>query len=402
MCFSSKCTSKRQADLYLSFLVCLFKIPSALSELSLIDSGGYTNSPENPTFHAPEINPLHEASVNVVSFANRFPYLTHSPSTAVGKPPAAAPVGNRATNQQEPRLRSSDRALILFLTRLLKSWKDALIIVKPGTVIKWHRQGFKLFWQWKSRPRKKGRNRINPEVRKLIRDMSRANPLWGAPRIHGELMRLGIEVSEATVSRYMVKQRKPPSQTWRIFLNNHVKDIASIDFLVVPMVNFKLLYVLVVLSHERRKIVHFNVTDSPTAVWTGQQIIEAFPYDTAPKYLIRDNDKIYGFDFKEKVRACGITPIRTAYRSPWQNAYCERVIGTLRRDCIDHIIVFSRRHLMRVLREYVDTYYNSERTHLSLDKDSPEPRPIQDSKSGSIVEMPVLGGLHHRYFRKAA
>lgn len=215
-------------------------------------------------------------------------------------------------------------------------------------------------------------------------------------------MRLGIEVSEATVSRYMVKRKKPPSQTWRTFLDNHVKDLASIDFLVVPTVNFKLLYVLVVMLHERRRIVHFNVTDSPTAAWTGQQIIQAFPYDTAPKYLIRDNDKIYGFDFKEKVKACGITPIRTAYRSPWQNAYCERVIGTLRRDCLDHIIVFSRRQLMRVLREYVDFYYNTERTHLSLDKDAPEPRDVQSPESGRIVEIPILGGLHHRYFRKAA
>ncbi len=232
--------------------------------------------------------------------------------------------------------------------------------------------------------------------------MSRANPIWGAPRIHGELMRLGIVVSEATVSRYMVKQKKPPSQTWRTFLDNHVKDLVSIDFLVVPTVNFRLLYVLVVLSHERRRIVHFNVTDSPTAAWTGQQIIEAFPYDTAPKYLIRDNDKIYGFDFKEKVKACGITPIRTAYRSPWQNAYCERVIGTLRRDCLDHILIFSRRQLMRVLSEYVDTYYNTERTHLSLGKDSPESREIQNPATGRIVEIPILGGLHHRYFRKAA
>ena len=232
--------------------------------------------------------------------------------------------------------------------------------------------------------------------------MSLSNHLWGAPRIHGEMLKLGIEISWATVRRYMIKHRKPPSQTWRTFLDNHINDIVSIDFFVVPTVTFKLLYVFIVLEHNRRKIVHFNVTNSPSAMWTGQQIIEAFPYDTAPKYLIRDNDSIYGDDFKNRIKSMGIESKPTAYRSPWQNAYCERVIGSIRRECCDHIIVWSEANLKRVLREYIDNYYNVARTHLSLEKDSPEPRIIEMPDEGEVTKSSILGGLHHRYSRMAA
>ncbi len=305
-------------------------------------------------------------------------------------------------NTKKPRLKISDRALFVLISMFLNNRRQTITIVKPDTVIRWHRKGFKLFWRLKSRHGKSGRKRIDPEVIKLIQDMSKANHLWGAPRIHGELLKLGIEVSQATVRRYMVKYRKPPSQTWRTFLNNHVKDIVSIDFFVVPTVTFRILYVFVVFAHDRRRIIHFNVTKSPTAAWTGQQIIEAFPYDTAPKYLIRDNDSIYGNEFNSRVDSLGITPARTAFKSPWQNAYCERVIGTIRRDCTDHVIIFNEKHLKSVLHKYFNEYYNVSRTHLSLDKDCPEPRAIETPEMGKIVEIPILGGLHHRYSRQAA
>ena len=298
-------------------------------------------------------------------------------------------------------MQTSDRALFVIFSRFLDNWRQVITIVKPETVISWHRKGFKLFWRWKSR-NKLGRPGIDSEIRKLIGDMSIANNLWGAPRIHGELLKLGFEVSQATVRRYMKKHIKPPSQTWRTFLTNHMHNTASIDFFVVPTITFKLLFVLVVLSHDRRKIVHFNVTASPSAAWTGQQIIEAFPWDNAPKYMIRDNDSIYGADFKQRVNSAGIKQVRTAFKSPWQNAYCERVIGSIRRECCDHIIVFSEAHLRRILREYVDCYYNVTRTHLALDKDCPEPRMIEMPDKGEVTNSPVLGGLHNRYFRNAA
>ncbi len=224
----------------------------------------------------------------------------------------------------------------------------------------------------------------------------------GTPRIHCELLKLGVDVSQATVRRYMVKHKKPPSQSWRTFLDNHIKDIVSIDFFVVPIASFKLIFVFVVLEHNRRKILHFNVTKSPSAFWTGQQIVETFPYDTAPKYLIRDNDSIYGKEFRGRVDSLDIKQVPIAYRSPWQNGYCERVIGSIRLECCDHVIVFNEAHLRRVLREYFNNYYNTARTHLSLDKDCPEPRMIEMPDKGEVTKSPVLGGLHHRYFRNAA
>jgi transposase InsO family protein len=226
--------------------------------------------------------------------------------------------------------------------------------------------------------------------------MSRANPLWGAPRIHGELLKLGIEISQAAVSKYMVRHRKPPSQNWRSFLKNHAKDIVSIDFFTVPTATFRVLFVFLVLGNQRREILHFNVTDSPTAAWTGQQMVEAFPWETAPRYVIRDRDGIYGFDFARRVGSMGIEQVPIAKRSPWQNPYVERLIGSVRRECLDHVIVLSERHLLRVLREYI-RYYHGTRTHLGLGKDCPRSRPVEPVPSTNPSALAHLT-LHARSF----
>ena len=273
-----------------------------------------------------------------------------------------------------------------------------LVIVKPETVIGWHRKGFRLYWSWKSRRRKGGRPPIPCDVRALISRMSRENPLWGAPRIHGELLKLGIEVSEATVSKYLARFPKPPSQTWRTFLGNHAKDIASIDFFVLPTATFRLLMVFIVLRHERRQVVHFGVTASPTATWVAQQITEAFPWDSAPRNVIRDRDSVYGALVRARIKAMGIEEVVTAPRSPWQNPYVERMIGSIRRECLDHLIIIDERHLRRILASYFD-YYHRSRTHLSLGKDSPIPRLVESAKAGKIIALPQVGGLHHRYER---
>jgi transposase InsO family protein len=300
---------------------------------------------------------------------------------------------------KRPKLSRADRAFWVALSRLWPDWQHALVLVKPETVIRWHRKGFKLYWTWKSRGR--GRPRIDVEIRMLIHRMARENPSWGAPRIHGELCMLGFEVSEATVSRYMPRRTKPPSQSWRSFLRNHTQDLVSIDFFVVPTATFRILYVFLVLEHDRRRIVHFSVNEGPSPQWTGQQLVNAFPYDSAPKYLIRDRDKIYGAAFVRCVHAMGIEQVLTATRSPWQNTYCERVIGTLRRECLDHVIVLGERHLRRILREYLE-YYHSSRTHLALDKDAPELRKPESVRGGKVIALPMVGGLHHRYTRVAA
>ena len=300
-----------------------------------------------------------------------------------------------------PRLRRFDRLVWVLLYRLWSGWADALAFVKPETVIRWHRIGFKLFWNWKSRRKGLGRPPVSPEVRALIRRMSGANPLWGAPRIHGELQKLGVAIAQATVSKYMVRHRRPPSQTWRTFLDNHLRSLVAVDFFTVPTVTCKVLFVFVVLAHHRRRVVHFNVTEAPTPAWSAQQLVEAFPWDTAPRYLLRDRDGLYEVVFSNRVRSLGIHEVKTAPRSPWQNPYVERLIGTLRRECLDHVIVWNESHLRRLLRDYL-TYYHRDRTHLSLEKDAPEPRPVERPDHGAIVEMPVVGGLHHRYTRQAA
>jgi putative transposase len=302
---------------------------------------------------------------------------------------------------KRPKLTSADRLLWAWLCSVWQAWRSGVRIMKASTVVGWHRKGFRLFWTWKIRRGKSGRPVVPKEVRKLIRTMSHENPLWGAPKIHGELLKLGIEIGETSVSKYMVRRRRPPSQTWRTFLDNHVKNMVSVDFFTVPTIRFQILYVFLVLAHERRRIVHFAVTAHPTAEWTAQQMREAFPWESAPRYLLRDRDRIFGKDFVDQVKAMGIEQVLSAPRSPWQRAYIERVIGTIRCECLDHMIVFNERCLLRHLKSFTD-YYHRSRTHLALEKDSPEPRPIQPPEAGRIIASPEVGGLHHRYERRAA
>ena len=304
-------------------------------------------------------------------------------------------------NAKPPRLTPSDRALWALLYRLLPTWRLHLTIVRPETVVRWHRCGWRLFWRAKSRPRTVGRPRVETEIRSLIRRLSAENPLWGAPRVHGELLKLGYDVAEATVAKYLVKRPPSPSQSWPTFLRNHLSETVAIDFFAVPTATFKTLYVFLVLSLERRQIVHFNVTDSPTDAWTNRQLVQAFPFDTAPRFVIRDRDSIYGEEVVKTLQMLGIDQKLISYRSPWQNGYCERVIGSIRRECLDHVIVFTERHLRRILREYV-AYYHEARTHLGLGKDAPVRRAVEPRDVGQVVSAPVLGGLHHRYWREAA
>jgi putative transposase len=286
-----------------------------------------------------------------------------------------------------------------WLSQSWQGWRSAVHIVKPETVIAWHRRGFRLFWTWKSRQRT-GRPAVPHDVRGLIRELSTANPLWGAPRIHGELQKLGISVSQSTVAKCMRRHPRPPSQTWRTFLTNHANQIMAADLFVVPTVTFRLLFGLVVLRHDRRRIVHLAVTEHPTAVWTAQHLRNAFPENDSPKYLLHDRDAIFA-DVATTIAAMNIQAVRTAPRSPWQNAYVERVIGSIRRECLDHLIVVNATALHRVLTEYA-AYYMCSRTHLALAKDAPTSRPVVPPSAGRIVATPQVGGLHHRYDRSAA
>jgi transposase InsO family protein len=270
---------------------------------------------------------------------------------------------------------------------------DALTVVKPGTVIRWHRAGFRTYWRWKSRSHS-GRPKAPLEIRQLIREINVANPLWGAPRIHGELLKLGIDVGETTVAKYMARWRRPPSQGWKTFIHNHADGIASMDLFVVPTISFRLLYGLLILQHRRRKILWLGVTAHPSAEWVARQLTEACGWENTPRYIIRDRDGVYGDVFIRRLRAMGIRDRPTAPRSPWQNGYSERLIGSIRRDCLDHVIVFGERHLRHVLRSYAN-YYNQARTHLSLSKDAPASRAVQTH--GCILSRPFLGGLHHQY-----
>ena len=298
-----------------------------------------------------------------------------------------------------PKLTDTDRLFWVVLSRFWSGWHYSLHIVRPETVVRWHRQGFRYYWRWKSRQR--GRPKVDPEIRELVRRICLANPLWGAPRVHGELLKLGIEISETTVSKYMIKRQGPPSQNWRTFLRNHAKELIALDFFTVPTATFRVLFVLVILSHDRRRVLHFNITDHPTSAWTARQLLEACGTDNAPRFLIRDRDAIYGATFRRKLTALKIQDVPTAPRSPWQNPYAERVIGSIRRECLNHLIVLGERHLRRILQSYVD-YYNETRTHLSLDKDAPSKRPIQLPDQGKIIELKRVGGLHHEYVRQAA
>ena len=300
----------------------------------------------------------------------------------------------RRSGRKRPALSRFDHLILVGLYRFVPSVLDAAMIVRPETIMRWHRAGFRAFWHWKSPAKRAGRPQAPIEVRQLIRDMSLANPLWGAPRIHGELLKLGIDVGQTTVAKYMIRRRRPPSQGWRTFLLSN--GIASIDLFVVPTISFKLLYALVILRHERRRMLWLGVTAHPTAGWIARQVTEAVGWDDAPQYLIRYRDRVYGEAFTRRIRAMGIRDRPTAPRSPWQNGHVERLIGSIRRECLDHILVLGERHLRHVLRSYTE-YYNVARTHLSLVKETPVPRAVH--AAGRIVPLPILGGLHHHYVR---
>jgi transposase InsO family protein len=272
----------------------------------------------------------------------------------------------RRKSPKRPTFHSIDRLVFAGLYGLASNVLSGLAIVRPETVIRWHRAGLRSYWRWKSKSRG-GRPKLSADMRKLIRDISLANPLWGAPRIHGELLKLGIDVGQTTVAKYITKNSRPPSQGWKTFLRNHADGIASMDLFVVPTISFKLLYGLLILKHGRREIMYLSATAHPSAEWMSRQMTEAYGWEERPRYLVRDRDSLYGEVFTRRLRAMGIRDRPTAPRSPWQNGYCERLIGSIRRECLDHMLVIGERHLRRLLRAYAD-YYNRTRTHLSLDK----------------------------------
>jgi hypothetical protein len=301
---------------------------------------------------------------------------------------------------RRPHLRTRDRLFWVLLAKAWPNWRTALIVVQPDTVVRWHRQWLRRRWTQRSSHAHPGRPSTAATIRTLIDKMGAANPLWGAPRIHGELVKLGIAVSERTVSRLLRRRRRPPSQTWRTFLTNHVMSLVSMDFFTVPTLTGRVLFVLVLLSHHRRRIVRLAITEHPAA-WTAQQVIEAFPYETAPRWLARDRDAIYGDEFRHRVAGMGMTEVIAAPSSRWQNPFGERLIGSLRRECLDHVIILSEPHLRRVLGRYV-SYYHGARTHLALEKDAPTPRRVHALTEGPVVAFAEVGGLHHRYERRAA
>ena len=297
--------------------------------------------------------------------------------------------------QGRVRLTNSDRWFFIQLYRWFPSILQVVKIVQPETLVRWHRAGFCCYWRWKSRSRG-GRPQIDTDLHALIQRMSMANPLWGAPRIHGELLKLGFAVAQSSVAKYMAKRHGPPSQGWSTFLRNHAPDIAAMDLFVVPTINFNLLYALVIIGLDRRDLIWINVTTNATAEWIARQLTEAFPWNEAPHYLVRDRDRIYGAVVMRRLRAMGIRDKPIAPASPWQNGFAERLIGSIRRECVDHLIVVGERHLRRILRTYA-VYYNDIRTHRSLDKDAPAFRPVQ--RIGNIESHTILGGLHHHYVR---
>ncbi len=305
-----------------------------------------------------------------------------------------------------PKLNRFDRIFWVWMRRLWGKWLNALIIVKPETVVRWHRKGFKLYWKFISyRGKKKGKQKIDKEIRILIKIIANENPTWRAPRIHGELLKLGFNVSERTVSRYLPK-REPDGdkiKKWMAFLNNQRKGIAAMDFFIVPTLFFKRLYCFFIIHHDKRKILHFNVTFHPTAEWVIQQLENAFSINSIPRYMIFDRDSIFSSLVKETMKSFGIEPVRTSFRSPWQNGVAVRWIGSCRRELLNHVIVLNRTHLFRLLQGYVQ-YYNEDRTHYSLDKDPPSGRPVLEKKSENdkVIALPRVGGLHHKYVWKNA
>ncbi len=300
---------------------------------------------------------------------------------------------------RRPRLSRWDRLLWVWLARVWAGWRSSLVIVQPATVLAWHRRGFQLYWRWKSKTNPVGRPRLDAELRDLIRRMARENPTWGRRRIQAELALLGYTVAELTVAKYMHRTSPRPSPTWRTFLATHARDLVAVDFFVVPTLTFRLLFVFVLLRHDRRALVHVNVTDHPTAVWTARQLVEAFPEETAPKYLLRDRDAIYDEVFTQRVTRMGIREVLIAPRAPWQNPCVERLIGSIRRECLD-LVVLGERRLRRLLRSY-RAYYNTVRPHQALEQNSPRPRTVHPPALGRVVAIPQVGGLHHLYQRAA-
>ena len=292
-----------------------------------------------------------------------------------------------------------DKFFWVVVQRFWPSWKRSLILVSPETVVRWHRAGFRMYWAWLSRHRIcLGRKRVSKELQELIFKMVAENPTWGAPRVHGELQMLGFNISERTVSRWVRRAPKNPDKVvrWKAFFNNHREAIAAMDFFTVHTATFKMLYCFFIMSHDRRRILHFNVTRNPTSHWVVQQLREAFPFEMSHKYLIFDRDAKFGTDIIAAVKTLGITPTRTSYRSPWQNGVAERWVQSCRRDLFDHVIVLNERHLKRLLNEYV-RYYHDDRTHLALAKETPRSREAVSKHGSRTIRMPRLGGLHHRY-----
>jgi len=301
----------------------------------------------------------------------------------------------RRSRHGRVRLTTYDRLFFTQLYRWFPAILKVLAIIRPETLMRWHRAGFQRYWRWKSR-RRGGRPPVETELRALIRRISIENPLWGAPRIHGELLKLGFEIAQSSVAKYMVKRRRPPSQGWRTFLRNHARDIAAMDLFVVPTIGFDLLYAFIIVRLDRRDLAWINVTTNPTAEWVARQLTEAFPWDGAPGYMILDRDRIYGTVVTRRLRAMGIRDRPIAPASPWQNGFAERLIGSIRRECLDHIIVLGEAHMRRILKSYA-RYYNETRTHLALEKDAPLSRTVK--RAGRILCRPILGGLHHEYVR---
>lgn len=300
-----------------------------------------------------------------------------------------------------PRLRPTDRLFWAWLARLWSHWQDALQFVQPRTVIAWQKKRFREHWRRFSQQGQPGRPTIAKEIRALIQDMWRSNPTWSAPRLVGELRQLGIDVAKSTVEKYRIQHRTSPSPTWKAFLKNHMQDMVALDFFTVPTVTCRVLFVLVILAHERRRVVHVNVTEHPTAQWTAQQVVEAFPWDEVPRYLLRDRDSVSGPHFQQRIKHLGIDEVMSAPRSPWQNPYVERLIGSMRRECLDHVVVLHEQHLQRLLTSYL-TYYHRWRCHLSLAMDCPAPRSVHYPERGQVLACPEVGGLHHHYERVAA
>jgi len=298
-----------------------------------------------------------------------------------------------------PRLNLLDKLFWIAARKIWSDWKRSLVIVLPDTVVQWHRAGFKLYWTFLSeswRPRG-GRLRISKDIRELVFKMVAENPTWGAPRIHGELLMLGFVISERTISRWMRRAHpnSEPAKRWLAFLRNHREAIAAMDFFTVPTLTFGVLYCFFIISHDRRRVLHFNVAEHPTSDWIVQQLREAFPYDSTGKFLIFDRDAKYGAEVPAAVRSMRICAVRTSFESPWQNGIAERWIGSCRRDLLDHVIPINARHLKRLLSDYV-RYYHEDRTHLALNKGTPNVR-VPVVARGRVIEQRRLGGLHHRY-----